>query len=595
MFKNISVGKKLVLMGAPAAIALIAFSVVASFLIHSTYSDTSKVLYEELYVANEYLLSSDRDFYQALVAEMDIMRESEQNPDSFLIDNFKNDLEENYQQAVDRTTAAMETIENNQELYDQYSLRDLFILLYGEDAEDTEGYLQNESTFYELGTDFLASIEKWKTMYDPTVPGEGFLEQLSQFNYTRNNLDDMEGILALYADFHMQETDKSIKTILYIMNGVVLVIVIGIVALTLLMGFYFKKSIKTSTTSMVSLENKDFVNEPETIKSKDELGVLSQATKSLYSTLKSILSTINNTTKDLSEASDTMHTNATDVTSSTSQIVDAVNEIAKNVSGQAIDTENASKEVSALENIAQQNNISAGNLLGASDSIKKVSSEGMDVVNELESITNQNKDSFENIFTTINQMNSSVSKIGEASTLISDIATQTNLLSLNASIEAARAGEAGRGFAVVADEIRQLAEQSSGAVNTIDSMLSELQSKANDSEKQIKIVKEAVQKQNNSVNETKEKYTSIADTIENINEEIQALEEISKQMEQSCRVVVDIIANLSAAAEENAATTEETSASSEMILNNMGSILNISNTVNDLSVNLKAILDEFKF
>jgi methyl-accepting chemotaxis protein len=73
MFKNLKVGVKLTIMGAPALVALIILGIVSTLLLKNTYEDTSTTLYEELYIANDYLLNADRDFHQAVVAELQMI------------------------------------------------------------------------------------------------------------------------------------------------------------------------------------------------------------------------------------------------------------------------------------------------------------------------------------------------------------------------------------------------------------------------------------------------------------------------------------------------------------------------------------------
>ena len=184
-------------------------------------------------------------------------------------------------------------------------------------------------------------------------------------------------------------------------------------------------------------------------------------------------------------------------------------------------------------------------------------------------------------------------KISEASSLISSISEQTNLLSLNASIEAARAGEAGRGFSVVAEEIRKLAEQSSDAVTTIDEMLLELNGNVSRASAQRDVVMEAVKVQEESVAMTETQYKEIVENTGKITNQVSVLDDISDKMDETCKAVVEIVSNLSDSANDCAANTEETSASSEHILTNMNHIIELGNDVHRYADELKGILSEF--
>lgn len=125
-------------------------------------------------------------------------------------------------------------------------------------------------------------------------------------------------------------------------------------------------------------------------------------------------------------------------------------------------------------------------------------------------------------------------------------------------------------------------------------MLKELQDNALLAKEQSALVRDTVQTQTKSVDDTKNKYTAIASSLEIINTQIYALDQVNSQMNVSCSNVVSHISNLSASAEENAATTEETSAGSEEIPASMVSIADVSSRVNSQVKELQALVSGFK-
>ena len=145
--------------------------------------------------------------------------------------------------------------------------------------------------------------------------------------------------------------------------------------------------------------------------------------------------------------------------------------------------------------------------------------------------------------------------------MITDIASQTNLLSLNASIEAARAGEAGRGFAVVASEISQLAEQSNQAAVEIRGIINELIDNSNRSVEDIQSAKNITEEQTKRLIDAIGEFNDAKRGLERSLGEIDNVRNAATELDTSKNLVLDVVQSLSAISEQNAASTEETAAS----------------------------------
>ena len=209
-------------------------------------------------------------------------------------------------------------------------------------------------------------------------------------------------------------------------------------------------------------------------------------------------------------------------------------------------------------------------------------------LDELILISSHTRESVNQVYEQTNNTDKSVNEIGSAVDVITDIANQTNMLSLNASIEAARAGEHGRGFAVVADEIRQLADQSKKSAEQIGNIVSELIHNSNVSVQAMNGVLEEIENQNKCLDVTRDVFVGLNREILDVTK---AVEEISKEIDtinMTKNEVLESCESLASIAEENAAGTEETSAT----MTELGKIVSECNEATQKLVNISEILSE---
>lgn len=255
------------------------------------------------------------------------------------------------------------------------------------------------------------------------------------------------------------------------------------------------------------------------------------------------------------EASNELDSNAALTSSTVGNVEIAVSEIASGATSQAEETQKATDNIVDMGNMIQYTNSEVENLTSTANLMKQSSDKASSTLQELDNINKRAIESIDIIYEQTNTTNASAMKIQEATTLISSIAEETNLLSLNASIEAARAGEAGRGFAVVASQIQKLAEQSNDSARQIEEIIHTLIMDSQKAVETMNEVREIMQQQNDNVSKTGAVFSQVR---EGISESLSGSQRNRRQdsaLDDARSNVVDVVQSLTAIAEENAAST----------------------------------------
>ena len=326
----------------------------------------------------------------------------------------------------------------------------------------------------------------------------------------------------------------------------------------------------------------------------DETGQMSRAVAELRRQLVDMVAELRGQSTQLFEASDLMNTNASETATTVEQVEKAVSEISEGATSQADETQKATENVILMGNMVEETTRQVEELTDNANAMRKFSEEAFETLKTLEEINDQARKAIDVIYEQTNTTNESAMKIREATTLITSIAEETNLLSLNASIEAARAGEQGRGFAVVAGQIQKLAEQSNDSARQIEAIIDSLIADSQKSVETMEDVKKIMESQNESVGRTNESFSQVQDGITQSLDGVSEIADKTKRLDEARVNVVDVVQNLTAIAEENAASTEETSASVTEVSTIVYSISENANKLKDIAERLEQSMSIFK-
>ncbi|MCQ2506213.1 MAG: methyl-accepting chemotaxis protein [Lachnospiraceae bacterium] len=296
-----------------------------------------------------------------------------------------------------------------------------------------------------------------------------------------------------------------------------------------------------------------------------EVQLLAQSGDTLQKQLTLSIGGAQQAADELELAVDTVNQYSNSSAEGATKISDSVNELSLAAKSMAETVQNANMKISNMGDSIDSIN---GNIMEMNRSGKdnkeanKVASQYM---GKLEDASERTSESVNEIGKKISEFSESAAKINAATDAITEIASQTNLLSLNASIEAARAGDAGRGFAVVAQEIQKLADQSSKSAVEIQNIVYEILSKVDECVETAETMNKVIKEQNEFLEETKEKIADMNKAGDALSAGAEAIDKEALALIRIKEDVLNSISDLSAISEENAAFATEVSSTVETI------------------------------
>lgn len=378
---------------------------------------------------------------------------------------------------------------------------------------------------------------------------------------------------------------------------VYVIVAIAIMVVFIIMALLLSRSIATPLKKLAKftkeLADGNLDANADTSAEVTEIASIIESANTLKTTMNRVVSNIHTSMKELDQNMEGVDNSITECSNAVNEVTTAIDGISTGAVSMA---ESVQTAASTMANVGDNITKIQTSVEQAKENADEVCTISTEVRTNLDKLIEANKNTnriSQEVAKGIAESNEAVKAINMATDVITGIANQTNLLSLNASIEAARAGEQGKGFAVVASEIKTLAEQSSESAQEIRNIITNLVQKFGVSTELVEKIQESITVEGTVLDGVQESFLKVTDSMNQTSDNINDIYGKTNELSMAKDNILNEVSNLSAIAEENAASCEETTSVIENINDTMDKISSSSKDAIHLSKNLEQEINYF--
>ena len=365
-------------------------------------------------------------------------------------------------------------------------------------------------------------------------------------------------------------------------------------AILVYLSFKIRKPLLATAEYIDCVANGDLSGNLEVKSVIREVTTLIRASAALKDKLNSIVTEVDGHAMQLDNNMESLNVLASASSKGANQIRQAIDELSKTAVSLAENVQSVNTSMMEMGNNVTAIHSETVTLNENSDKMDHANRNASESMNLVLTSSHTSSAIIEEMIVQVKTTNEAIASISKAVELISDITSQTNLLSLNASIEAARAGQAGRGFAVVATEIKQLADQSSQGAAAIKNIVDDILEKSNKSVELTERMRTLAEKEQADIGSAKTGFDTLSQIIEANVATAGTIAEKTKNLEELKQTIINNITELSAISEENAASNEEVTANVSSIAESIDRISEDTGMIKKVSAALEEQMKYFK-